>query len=54
MLERRDDQGEYDWGKSEKFEIAFSSYKRGKLTFRVDPNPTSTKAPTEEAILFHL
>lgn len=53
LLERRDDQGEYDWGKSEKFQIAFSSYKRGKLTFRVDPN-RNTKAPTEEAILFHL
>lgn len=53
LLERRDDRGEYDWGKSEKFQIAFSSFKRGKLTFRVDPNP-STTAPTEEAIIFHL
>jgi len=53
LFERREDRGEYDWVKSEKFQIAFSSYKRGKLTFRVDPN-RDTKAPTEEAILFHL
>lgn len=53
LFERRDDRGEYDWGKSEHFQIAFSSYKNGRLTFRVDPNP-SAAAPQEEALMFYL
>lgn len=53
LFERREDRGEYDWGKSEHFQIAFASYKNGKVTFRIDPNP-STKAPQEEALIFHL
>lgn len=53
LFDRREDRGEYDWGKSEHFQIAFSSYKNGKVTFRVDPNP-GTKAPQEEALIFQL
>lgn len=53
LLDRREDRGEYDWGKSEHFQIAFASYKNGRVSFRVDPNPTS-KAPQEEALIFHL
>jgi hypothetical protein len=53
LFDRREDRGEYDWGKSSKFQIALISYKRGKLTFRVDPNK-DTKAPLEEALLFFL
>jgi hypothetical protein len=53
LLERREDRGEYDWGKSEHFQIAFASYKNGRMTFRVDPNPAS-KAPQEEALVFNL
>lgn len=53
LFERRDDRGEYDWGKSEHFQIAFASYKNGRVTFRVDANP-SAKAPKEEALIFHL
>jgi len=53
LFDRREDRGEYDWGKSSKFQIAFISYKRGKITFRVDQNK-ETKAPSEEALLFFL
>ncbi|MCX6721596.1 MAG: hypothetical protein NTY04_00145, partial [Candidatus Staskawiczbacteria bacterium] len=53
LFERHDDRGEYDWGKSEHFQIAFSSYKNGRLTFRVDPNPNS-KVLQEEALIFQL
>ena len=53
LFERKDDRGEYDWGKSENFQIAFASYKNGKVTFRIDPNP-DVKAPKEEALIFHL
>ncbi|MDP3763737.1 MAG: hypothetical protein Q8Q92_03775 [bacterium] len=53
LFERREDRGEYDWGKSENFQIAFASYKNGKITFRVDPNQ-NTQAPKEEALIFHL
>lgn len=53
LFERREDRGEYDWGKSEHFQIAFASYKNGKVTFRVDPNP-GTKVSREEALIFHL
>lgn len=53
LFERREDRGEYDWEKSEYFQVAFSSYKNGKISFRVDPNPDS-KAPQEEALVFHL
>jgi len=53
LFERRDDRGEYDWSKSDKFQITFNSYKRGKLSFRVDPN-RDVKAPTEEALMFYL
>lgn len=53
LFERREDRGEYDWDKSDKFQITFNSYKRGKLTFRVDVN-RDVKAPAEEALLFYL
>ncbi|MDO8571176.1 MAG: hypothetical protein Q7R79_00665 [bacterium] len=53
LFERREDRGEYDWGKSEYFQIAFASYKNGRITFRVDANP-GAKAPKEEALIFHL
>src|SRR3990167_8497119 len=53
LFERREDRGEYDWGKSEHFQIAFASYKNGRVSFRVDANP-STKAPKEEALIFNL
>ncbi|MBU4600966.1 hypothetical protein KKE88_02900 [Patescibacteria group bacterium] len=53
LFERREDRGEYDWEKSENFQIAFSSFKNGRLTFRVDPNQ-ETKPPQEEALVFHL
>lgn len=53
LFERREDRGEYDWGKSEYFQVAFSSYKNGRLSFRVDANPDA-KAPLEEALIFHL
>ncbi len=53
LFERREDRGEYDWGKSEYFQIAFASYKNGRITFRVDANP-SARAPQAEALVFHL
>ena len=53
LFERADDRGEYDWGKSEKFQVAFHSFKNGKLTFRVDPND-SAKPEGSDAILFSL
>lgn len=53
LFERREDRGEYDWGESNNFQVAFNSYKRGKLVFRIDPNGDK-KAPVEEAILFYL
>ncbi len=53
LLERANDRGEYDWGKSEKFQIAFHSFKNGKLTFRVDANDTA-KTEESEAMLFSL
>jgi len=53
LFERREDRGEYDWGKSEHFQIAFASYKNGRVSFRVDAN-SDTKAPKEEALIFHL
>lgn len=53
LFERREDRGEYDWEKSENFQIAFSSFKNGRLTFRVDTNQ-ETKPPKEEALVFHL
>ena len=53
LFERREDRGEYDWGKSEHFQIALSSYKNGRLTFRIDPNSNS-KSPEEEALIFKL
>lgn len=53
LFERREDRGEYDWGKSEHFQIAFASYKNGRISFRIDPSP-STKTPQEEALIFHL
>jgi hypothetical protein len=53
LFERREDRGELDWGKSENFQIAVASYKNGKVSFRVDPN-SDTKAPSEEALIFHL
>ena len=53
LFERLEDRGEYDWGKSEHFQIAFASFKNGKLTFRIDPGPNS-KAIQEEALIFYL
>lgn len=53
LFERREDRGEYDWGKANNFQIAFYSYKRGKITFRVDSN-SGIKAPTSEAVIFYL
>lgn len=53
LFERSDDRGEYNWKKSEKFQIAFHSYKNGKLTFRVDTNET-VRPKDSEAILFTL
>ncbi len=53
LFERREDRGEYDWEKSENFQIAFSSFKNGRLTFRIDLN-RETKPPQEEALVFHL
>lgn len=53
LFERREDRGEYDWVKSEYFQIAFSSYQNGKITFRIDPNKNA-KASLQEAIMFYL
>lgn len=53
LFERREDRGEYDWAKSQNFQIAFSSFKNGKLTFRVDSGHDA-KAPAKEALLFYL
>jgi len=53
LFERLEDRGEYDWEKSDNFQIAFSSFKNGRLTFRIDPNQ-GVKAPQEEALVFHL
>lgn len=53
LFERREDRGEYDWEKSKNFQIAFSSFKNGRLTFRIDPNQ-GTKPSQEEALVFHL
>ncbi|MDO8558358.1 MAG: hypothetical protein Q7S09_04200 [bacterium] len=53
LFERIDDRGEYDWENAEKFQVTFSSYKRGKITFRID-SATRVTAPEEEAVLFHL
>lgn len=53
LFERREDRGEYDWEKSDSFQIAFSSFKNGRLTFRIDQNQ-GTRPPQEEALVFHL
>lgn len=53
LFERLEDRGEYDWEKSEYYQIAFSSFKNGRLTFRIDPNQ-GTKPPQKEALVFHL
>jgi len=53
LFERREDRGEYDWGKANNFQVAFHSYKRGKITFRVDVS-SGAKAPTSEAVIFYL
>ncbi len=53
LFERLEDRGEYDWEKSEYYQIAFSSFKNGRLTFRIDSNQ-GTKSPQEEALVFHL
>jgi hypothetical protein len=53
LFERREDRGEYDWEKSDNFQIAFSSFKNGRLTFRIDQNQ-GTRPPQEEALVFHL
>lgn len=53
LFERMEDRGEYDWDKSENYQIAFSSFKNGKLTFRVDSN-IGVSAPQEEALVFRL
>jgi hypothetical protein len=53
LFERSVDRGEYDWGKSNKFQIAFHSFKNGKLTFRVDAND-STKPKESDALIFSL
>jgi len=53
LFERREDRGEYDWGKSEYYQITFSSFKNGRLTFRIDPDQ-GVRPPQEEALVFHL
>ena len=53
LFERSEDRGEYDWSKSDKFQVAFQSFKNGKLTFRVDVN-NSTKPQESEALKFSL
>lgn len=53
LFERTDDRGEYDWSESEKFHVAFHSYKKGRLTFRIDPKNVIT-APAEDVIMFYL
>ncbi len=53
LFERREDRGEYDWEKSENFQIAFSSFKNGRLTFRIDPNQ-DIKPPQKEVLVFYL
>lgn len=53
LFERTEDRGEYDWGKSTKFQVAFHSFKDGKLTFRVDANGNA-KPEDSEALLFTL
>ena len=53
LFERKEDRGEYDWSKIEKFYVAFNSFKNGKITFRIDPNK-NLKPPAEEGIQFFL
>ena len=53
LFERRDDKGKYDWSKSEKFDVAFHSYKNGKLTFRVDA-ARNANIDDKDAIIFSL
>ena len=53
LFERLEDRGEYDWEKSEHYQIAFSSFKNGRLSFRIDPNE-GVGPPREEALVFHL
>ena len=53
LFERRKDRGEYDWEKSDHFQIVFESFRNGRLTFRIDPNP-DTKPLLETKLLFYL
>ncbi|MCY4577249.1 MAG: hypothetical protein OXB96_02370 [Candidatus Kaiserbacteria bacterium] len=53
LFERQEDRGEYDWEKSENFDITFLSFRNGITTFRVDPKE-KTKPPEEEALIFSL
>jgi len=53
LFDRSEDRAEYDWVESEYFNIAFVSYRNGRLTFRIDPK-NSTKFPTEENLKFYL
>lgn len=53
LFTRLQDRGEYDWSKSDKFYVSMQSFKRGKLTFRIDPSDMA-RLNTEEKIIFSL
>lgn len=53
LFTRAEDRGEYDWGKSEKFYVSMQVFKKGKITFRVDPSEKA-QLNVEEKIIFFL
>ena len=53
LFKRKQDTGEWDWDESDHFKISFESIRNGRVTFRIDPNP-STEPPQETALMFYV
>lgn len=53
LFERREDRGEYDWAESNNFQIAQTSFRNGRLTFRIEQNQ-GAKPPQEESLVFYI